>query len=483
MVDPNQLGAPPTHLHIRPSLYQALRYLRDIRSERLFWADAICINQADLTERNREVQRMALIYSLSSKTIIWLGAEEEDGSSDRALNVLGYLGEQFVFLPNLGISLPTPGFHTGKIADTAFPSAYVHPSVMGTGLWSSEGNTPFYDGKDLCAIQKLLSRPWWDRIWVWQEASLSNSSAVLQCGGTSMPWFSVVAAIQYIITRGQLIFGETPDNALLRRCWYLSSLVRSKGSANSPFFTLLWKTYHAQYSEKHDRIYALLGLAPPDLVNEIKVDYSRDAHEVFYDVCLFLIKHDDSLEFLAFCNAPGELHNLSNPSWVPNWNDDKLQLLPLDMYPAGLHAHNESHTTVQGTQLIVSAIVYGRVRSVTDACSNVTNLTTSVLQHLDDLRERIHGKKTHGLSVQDLVLTLLCGEVREFWPDCIDLPAIEDALKTFSTNVTSPDLYQYALGRSFFWTPDGKLGLGPCQTLPGRWDYEAHLFHHIVSLL
>lgn len=37
------------------------------------WADAICVNQMDLDERSRQVQRMAKIYEASSLLLIWLG--------------------------------------------------------------------------------------------------------------------------------------------------------------------------------------------------------------------------------------------------------------------------------------------------------------------------------------------------------------------------------------------------------------------------
>lgn len=37
------------------------------------WVDAICANQKDLLERSSQVQLIGEIYSLSAKTLIWLG--------------------------------------------------------------------------------------------------------------------------------------------------------------------------------------------------------------------------------------------------------------------------------------------------------------------------------------------------------------------------------------------------------------------------
>src|SRR5947209_16619892 len=44
-----------------------------------FWIDAICINQADLSERAAQVSLMGDIYANASETIIWLGEPGEHG--------------------------------------------------------------------------------------------------------------------------------------------------------------------------------------------------------------------------------------------------------------------------------------------------------------------------------------------------------------------------------------------------------------------
>jgi hypothetical protein len=63
-------------MEIRKNLYQALRSLRDVPShsndarERVLWADAICINQNDLEERNQQVSIMAFIYSRAQTVLV-----------------------------------------------------------------------------------------------------------------------------------------------------------------------------------------------------------------------------------------------------------------------------------------------------------------------------------------------------------------------------------------------------------------------------
>jgi Heterokaryon incompatibility protein (HET) len=60
-------------VNIRDNLWSALVSLRDAREERVLWIDAICINQSDVEERNRQVQLMAHIYSRAKQVIVWLG--------------------------------------------------------------------------------------------------------------------------------------------------------------------------------------------------------------------------------------------------------------------------------------------------------------------------------------------------------------------------------------------------------------------------
>jgi hypothetical protein len=43
------------------------------RTDRVLWIDALCINQVDTDERNKEVQRMNLINENSTRVVSWLG--------------------------------------------------------------------------------------------------------------------------------------------------------------------------------------------------------------------------------------------------------------------------------------------------------------------------------------------------------------------------------------------------------------------------
>lgn len=55
------------------NLYSALFHLRDEQSPRVFWTDALYIDQTNIDERNRQMQQIREFYSRSAQTVIWLG--------------------------------------------------------------------------------------------------------------------------------------------------------------------------------------------------------------------------------------------------------------------------------------------------------------------------------------------------------------------------------------------------------------------------
>ena len=70
-------------LPVTVNLHAALSRLRDRFIERIIWVDALCINQENLKERERQVQSMPKIYGQANSVVIWLGEAAND--SDQAL--------------------------------------------------------------------------------------------------------------------------------------------------------------------------------------------------------------------------------------------------------------------------------------------------------------------------------------------------------------------------------------------------------------
>lgn len=72
------------------NLELALRYLRLQDRPRILWADAICIDQNNIGERNMQIQLMQDIYNSSITNLIWLGeASEKEAVELLALKLTG----------------------------------------------------------------------------------------------------------------------------------------------------------------------------------------------------------------------------------------------------------------------------------------------------------------------------------------------------------------------------------------------------------
>jgi hypothetical protein len=62
-----------SHIGGGTNLWDALHCLRKRANGRRYWIDAICINQADIPERNQQVRIMPHIYFRAHTVVVWLG--------------------------------------------------------------------------------------------------------------------------------------------------------------------------------------------------------------------------------------------------------------------------------------------------------------------------------------------------------------------------------------------------------------------------
>lgn len=128
---PRRVSTDQGDLYITENLYAALLRLRDHSFERIIWVDAVCINQNDVKERNQQVQAMASIYAKASRVIVWL--EEAMGSHPR----------------------------DSKVSDNVHRALEkISNAASGQPAKSSD------DEAAHLAIQTLLRRSWFERIWV-----------------------------------------------------------------------------------------------------------------------------------------------------------------------------------------------------------------------------------------------------------------------------------------------------------------------------
>jgi hypothetical protein len=79
-VDTKPLVLQGATIPVAASLYDALKAIRQKKTEALVWVDALCIDQQNKDERATQVRLMGHIYSRATSVAIWLGPEADDSA-------------------------------------------------------------------------------------------------------------------------------------------------------------------------------------------------------------------------------------------------------------------------------------------------------------------------------------------------------------------------------------------------------------------
>ncbi|KAK3678917.1 hypothetical protein LTR78_001370 [Recurvomyces mirabilis] len=320
-----QSGEEDTYLLISPSVSRILRGLRGQDARVRLWVDAICVNQANLAEKNDQVPRMDSIYRLASQTLVWLG--EGDHTISLALSLV---------LKIVELQLQQP-----------------EQSSLGMGMALQQVLRVRSD-----VFEKLLQLPWFHRRWILQEISLAQECHMLY-GETAYSWTVVRKGFELLQqAQGDWLGMQTRlfDNKAETAIRTMLSLNRYSGH----ILDLLWDFHHAACKEKHDKIYALLGLlkdaAPGDsevgasvtvdidsdealasfaaLALEQKtqpepfavvVDYQRSWQEIFTEIAAYFVATGSFAAITRHLYAFGSLAegNPGQPSWVPDWSRER----------------------------------------------------------------------------------------------------------------------------------------------------------------
>ncbi|KZM25414.1 hypothetical protein ST47_g3442 [Ascochyta rabiei] len=61
------------NMPVTERLFHALQHLRYTHEDWIFWIDAICLDQQNISERGHQVQQMAPIYGFARQVVFWLG--------------------------------------------------------------------------------------------------------------------------------------------------------------------------------------------------------------------------------------------------------------------------------------------------------------------------------------------------------------------------------------------------------------------------
>lgn len=295
-------------MHVGPNLEIALRALStssDFENGFKLWVDAICINQADLVERASQVSKMRDIYGNAWSVVAWLG--EEGNRSDDAIWLIDTLSSM----------QPRHGEELAMRLER-------DPELLGVGCWM--------------ALQDLMLRPYWFRLWIIQELVLGSSSLVLRCGDSFIDWVSFCRGIGFLFdylwtVKDLLLYRELErfDPGGTRRdgkVWLTTSLhlvhqdlwslsyTEGRGRAHLRLDRLLNVANSALSADPRDKVYGLVGLMDPHIADQIHPNYEASPAAVYAAVAKIFILTYGNLEPLREGNPWGP-HN--TPSWAADW--------------------------------------------------------------------------------------------------------------------------------------------------------------------
>jgi Heterokaryon incompatibility protein (HET) len=453
-VESDDPKAPPSTIEIQQNLASALKHLRLPDETRTLWVDAVCINQNSIAERNTQVTRMTSIYRCAYSVIAWLGPKSLE--SKVALSALDQIGSQTEL--------------TKCVRRLRTPEA-AHPD------WFLSGSTLPYGDDIWRAILDVVSRSWFDRVWVVQEVQLANPTATLQCGYDSIRWGRFRRAAWCILRKR-----SPPYLPLAHRLAAIKVLVASLEGLN--FRHLLYGSSTRLCSDQRDHIYGLLGLASPAILRQIQPQYVSDVGTVYTTAFLAILRRSRRLDALEDCGLGPERSGLRQlPSWVPNWSAPiEEQVGVLNSLYSGSGISCAQATFHPPNVLEVTGVPSGTVHLVKGP---VPKDNREILEAIwkwapKDIQSGVYPTEESALTAYALGLSL--GMVRDRFPAAEGLlptlRELEMELKSFAepsqcpVDRSPPGAFRQMLGnpkgRLFVVTKNGYFGLGPPKTEPGK---------------
>lgn len=301
---------------VTQNLFKALRSLRQSHTTRIFWVDAICVNQKDILERNSQVSFMKDIYCGCALCIIWLG--EEETTTETAMDIIKSMsrGQHLEHWFNL----PALSFMVLRI--------YRERPTMAP-LW----NSIIDELEDKMASLTLFAvNSWWTRIWTVQEAILpAPGRSIIKCGRHEVGWDTVSRAVANSFHH---IGGECCCSpifiSLTRRVAdhyvnFISSvrnLIYAETALHGDGLKLLealTTQRQRKASDPRDKVYGVLGLCDSQARQNIVVDYNCSIFDCYSSSMMHDIRTSGYLGALCFSDID-ENNKKDFPSWLVDWS-------------------------------------------------------------------------------------------------------------------------------------------------------------------
>lgn len=391
----------------------------------LVWADAVCINQGNYTEKGHQVQLMKRIFSDAELVMCWMPSNTHNSRFGLSIDMQDQLlSTAFGAFELISRGLRDMEKESGKIIyemarDDERLVRWLEkcPELQDTGTTS---DWPFWEHEKWLAISYFFKLEYWERVWILQEITTARS-ALLFCKSRSISWGNLLVHVLswFISLSTASVPAPSTMSPGLWNSLTASSGVPHLGLRTHVFESLehhstervkgAWKIlslgFDLRATQPKDYIYGLLSVTGIDL----KVDYSKETSlaKVFRDVTeVWLQRYQESvdgdpdaqasvfgLSELWFLAMSGLSRNCATiecqqySSWAPNpphFKDHSFDVL-LGLSVAadrGVFSHKAFRTSfIRDSSLIVTGLV---IDSVHHICVDILD-RSHLLQFISDV--------------------------------------------------------------------------------------------------
>ncbi|OTA59615.1 HET-domain-containing protein [Hypoxylon sp. EC38] len=465
----------------------ALKCIRKMHETRRVWIDAICINQDDINERGSQVALMSQIYQCSQLNLIILG--DEDESARRAFACVTDLLRE--------VRHKTDDFST------------FHP-MMREFIWGMRSNLdqPIECDLDEYALCSFFARPWFERLWVIQEAALAPVS-ICFCGpNLTIELVDLVRAAIWLCYKRHSIPRSLSDHDGMNNAADLWSLVDDRDAykaSENPYevnlATLLLTAQYRLSSDPKDKVFAIVGLLPqtPESAGEhesslLVTDYNKPLVQILCDATRYSIQELNSLRILQAVSQCSDAEPGSSdyvPSWVARVDhpfDEKrdAESIPFNSFQADNQVGIDrecARVNFSGPQkLSLTGELVSEVEQISDpftyevfqnrgALARLLSSVLDIVRNGNQTEMRLWGDNQgidNGFSPM-LATTLIAGNMASRMPGDDEIRTLCEFLNALvaCTETYDPDnrLFQYfqsaCQNRRFFIGSNSVIGLGP----------------------
>lgn len=298
-------------LEVSESMYEALIDVRNAAEPYTFsivWAEAVCIDQSDIKDREAHLPLVRDIFTSAHVTLAHLGGTEEQGQ------------KAFATLDMLYQACKLDEFRDSLEQDKIDLTSLDHLCIEDSNLEIPPENR--------LELTRLFSHHWFERIWNWQEVGLSKKVCIMY-GGQVRTWgaFADVAWCMYHLRWEHSIGDDCLEHGMSRddlKHYHILHLDEHRDGAlhgsTFPLLSLLSESRHFTAAHPLDRVFALyshIGNSREQDIIEAFFDYELPRLAMYLNITLNCILSHRTLDVLNLAH-----HDTSAdpdwPSFVPD---------------------------------------------------------------------------------------------------------------------------------------------------------------------